>query len=210
MSAPFGAERRQSRSCLSASPCESSGTLVLPGGHESPQSGDGRPRALLTPWIDALTGDRPWLTAQIRSRVCVRQLRNSRSSISWLLSDRESGEHRSPSRSIPTWGSARSWPRGTPTATFRCCSGRRAARIEPWNWPSTTPTPIGSTPPTRIPSWEAERHSSWRLPRNTTGPSLPWPATGRRSSPPHDIGGATGVKSPVTALSGPNMAIRYD
>ena len=57
--------------------------------------------------------------------------------------------------STPTSGSARSWPPGTPTATWPCSSGPRPARTGPCSWWYATPTAIASMPTTVTPYWAA-------------------------------------------------------
>jgi len=51
---------------------------------------------------------------------------------------------------MPT-ASARSWPQGTPTATWPCSCGPPPARTGPCNYSCTTPTATGNTPTTGDP-----------------------------------------------------------
>jgi hypothetical protein len=85
---------------------------------------------------------------------------------SWLASAR----HPRFGRPYPATGSARSWPPGTPTATWPCSSGPQPARTGPWNWSSTTPTATGSTPTTVTRSWVVARARSSPPPLSTSGP----------------------------------------
>ena len=77
---------------------------------------------------------------------------------------------RSPARFTGMSGSGRSWPPGTPTATWPCSSGPQPARTGPWNWSFTTPTATGSTPTTVTRSWVVAPARSSPPPLSTSGP----------------------------------------